>query len=221
MKRGRAVLAAAQAHAAGHATDFCYGWILWLYLNWIPSFFLHQYQLDFKKSALFASGVFFAGVVGDTVGGIVSDRILKKTGRSSIARTSRHHRRLPRFVLLHVAVLFVTDLTTIALCLSAAFFFAELIVAPIWAVPMDIAPEFSGTASGFMNFGFALAGMISPVVFGCIIDADRPLGLSLRRVARLPSARALSSRSSCRPDDQFDVTGEVAADRTPAAKPVS
>ena len=45
---------------------------------------------------------------------------------------------------------------TIAICLSVAFFFAELIVAPIWAVPMDIAPEYSGTASGFMNFGFGL-----------------------------------------------------------------
>lgn len=26
--------------------------------------------------------------------------------------------------------------------------------------------------SGFMNFGFGLAGMISPVVFGAIIDAS-------------------------------------------------
>ena len=35
---------------------------------------------------------------------------------------------------------------------------------------MDITPEYSGTASGFMNFGFGLAGMISPVVFGAAID---------------------------------------------------
>ena len=117
-------------------------------------------------------------------------------------------------------VLFVKDLTTIALCLSAAFFFAELIVAPIWAVPMDIAPEFSGTASGFMNFGFALAGMISPVVFGAIIDAtgrwDYPFVASLGFLL-LGAFLALFMR----PDDQFDVTGEVATARTPAAKPVS
>ena len=68
-------------------TDFCYGWILWLYLNWLPSFFLHQYQLDLKKSALFASGVFFAGVIGDTVGGIVSDRILRRP--AAVARPAR------------------------------------------------------------------------------------------------------------------------------------
>jgi len=57
-------------------TYFCYGWTLWLYLNWLPLFFKNNFQLDIKNSALFASGVFFAGVVGDTLGRILSDRIL-------------------------------------------------------------------------------------------------------------------------------------------------
>ncbi len=67
-------------------------------------------------------------------------------------------------------IVFIHDLTTVAICLSLAFFFAELIVAPIWAIPMDIAPQYSGSASGFMNFGFGMAGIISPVVFGWAID---------------------------------------------------
>jgi MFS family permease len=151
-------------------TDFCYGWTLWLFLNWIPSYFLHQHHLDIKKSAIFASGVFFAGVVGDTVGGVVSDRILRRTGDVSKARVSVIVVGFLGAFAFMLPVLFTTDLLTITLCLSGAFFFAELIVAPIWAVPMDIAPQYSGTASGFMNFGFGLAGMISPVVFGLIID---------------------------------------------------
>ena len=68
-------------------------------------------------------------------------------------------------------IMFVHDIVTVSVCLSLAFFFNELIVAPIWAVPMDITPEFAGAASGFMNFGFGLAGIISPVVFGVLIDA--------------------------------------------------
>ena len=62
------------------------------------------------------------------------------------------------------------DLTTVALCLSAACFFSELVVAPIWSVPMDIAPQYAGSASGMMNFGFGIAGIISPVVFGGLLD---------------------------------------------------
>jgi MFS family permease len=34
---------------------FCYGWTLWLYLNWLPSFFLHEYKLEITRSALFSS----------------------------------------------------------------------------------------------------------------------------------------------------------------------
>ncbi len=151
-------------------TDFCYGWILWLYLNWLPSFFLHEYQLDIKKSALFAAGVFLAGVVGDTVGGVVSDRILRRTGDVNKARVYVIVFGFLSSFCFMLPILFIHDLTIIAICLSLAFFSAELIVAPIWAIPMDIAPEYSGSASGFMNFGFGMAGIISPVVFGYAID---------------------------------------------------
>jgi sugar phosphate permease len=197
-------------------TDFCYGWILWLYLNWLPSFFLHEYKLDIKKSALFAAGVFFAGVVGDTVGGILSDRILKKTGDVGKARISVIVVGFLGSFCFMLPIVFIHDLTIVAICLSAAFFFAELIVAPIWAIPMDISPEYSGSASGFMNFGFGMAGIISPVVFGYAIDLtgrwDVPFIGSL---AFLLIGAALAF--TCKPGQRFvDVRDNVAGNPKPA-----
>lgn len=164
-------------------TDFCYGWTLWMFLNWIPSYFLQQHQLDLKKSALFAAGVFLAGVVGDLAGGWLSDGILRRTNNTTLARISVIIAGFLGAFVCMLPVMFSTNLMTVAISLSAAFFFAELIVAPIWATPMDIAPQYSGTASGFMNFGFGLAGMISPIVFGLIIDLtgrwDLPFAISL------------------------------------------
>ena len=61
-------------------------------------------------------------------------------------------------------VLLSHNLTVVALCLSAAFFFAESTIGPFWAIPMDIAPRFSGSASGLMNIGSALAAALSPQV---------------------------------------------------------
>jgi len=58
----------------------------------------------------------------------------------------------------------------VALALSAGFFCAEFTIGPMWAIPMDIAPKYSGTASGMMNTGSALAAIVSPVVFGYIVD---------------------------------------------------
>jgi MFS family permease len=43
-------------------------------------------------------------------------------------------------------------------------------IGPMWAIPMDIAPAYSGTASGMMNTGSALAAIISPVLSGYLID---------------------------------------------------
>jgi MFS family permease len=151
-------------------TYFCYGWSLWLYLNWLPLFFKNNYNLDIKNSALFASGVFFAGVVGDSLGGILSDRILKKTGDVRLARLSIIVTGFAGALLSLVPILFIHDITIVALCLSGGFFFAELVIGPIWSVPMDIAPKYSGTAAGLMNTGSALAAIVSPLVAGYVID---------------------------------------------------
>jgi MFS family permease len=151
-------------------TDFCYGWTLWLFLSWIPSFFFENYHLNLQASALFSGGVLLGGVVGDTVGGIASDRLLRRTGSLRQARCSVMVTGfLGTFVFL-LPVILVHDLTVAALGLALAFFFAELIVAPIWSVPMDIAPRFAGSASGMMNFGFGLAGLVSPSSFGYMVD---------------------------------------------------
>jgi MFS family permease len=152
------------------AVNFCYGWTLWLFLSWIPSFFVQNYHLALTSSALYASGVFFGGVVGDTTGGMASDMILRRTGNRVLARRSVIICGFLGAGIFLVPVILVHDLLVSATCLSLAFFFAELIVAPIWAVPMDIAPRYAGSASGMMNFGSAGAGIVSPVFFGFMVD---------------------------------------------------
>jgi MFS family permease len=152
-------------------TYFCYGWGLWLYLNWLPLFFKNTYSLDLKNSALFASGVFFAGVIGDSVGGVLSDALLKRTGNVRFARLSVTVTGFVGALASLFPILFIHDMTVVALCLSAGFFFAELVIGPMWSVPMDIAPRYSGTASGIMNMGSAGAAIASPLVAGMVIDA--------------------------------------------------
>ncbi|MDH6248717.1 MFS family permease [Polynucleobacter sphagniphilus] len=149
---------------------FCYGWTLWLFLSWIPQYFLHSYNLKISTSALFASSVFFAGVVGDTLGGIISDKILRRTNNLNVARSWMVAICMTCTLLSLLPIMFTHDITISVLSLSFGFFFAEMTIGPMWAIPMDIAPEFSGTASGMMNTGSALAAIISPVVSGFLID---------------------------------------------------
>ncbi len=149
---------------------FCYGWTLWLYLNWLPSFFQNEYQLNIARSALFSSVVFFAGVGGDLVGGTLSDAILERTGDLRKARRNVVIAGFLGSFLCMLPIFATRDLTLIVLCLGGAFFFAEVVIGPMWAIPMDIAPKYSGTASGLMNTGSALAAILSPLAFGFIAD---------------------------------------------------
>jgi len=149
---------------------FCYGWTLWLYLSWIPQYFAQSYKLNLRDSSLFAAGVFFGGVVGDTLGGVVTDRIYERTRSRDKARRNLVVLGFLCSLAFMLPILFVHDVTTAAICLSAAFFFSEFTIGPMWAIPMDIAPKYSGTASGLMNTGSALAAIVSPVIAGYIID---------------------------------------------------
>ncbi|XBS69807.1 hypothetical protein ABK905_26595 [Acerihabitans sp. KWT182] len=67
-------------------------------------------------------------------------------------------------------VIFVShNVNIVVACLSGALFFLELMTGPMWTVPMDIAPDYAGTASGLMNTGSAIASILTPIVFGVVV----------------------------------------------------
>jgi MFS family permease len=150
--------------------DFCYGWTLWLFLSWIPGFFYENYHLNLQTSALFSTGVFFAGFTGDLAGGWISDYLLRKTGSLLVARRYVMVTGFLGSFIFLIPVILRHSLTVAAIFLSLAFFSVELVVGPIWSIPMDIAPEYAGSASGMMNFGFGVAGLVSPSSFGYLVD---------------------------------------------------
>ncbi len=150
--------------------DFTYGWMLWVFLSWIPLYFMTRFHLNLKSSALHAAFALVAGVIGDSLGGIFSDWILVKTGNKLIARNAFIAVCLLLAGGFLTATLLTRDLTLVTLFLFGTFFCSEAAVGPIWAVPMDITHEYAGIAGGMMNSGFAIAGVISPIVFGWVID---------------------------------------------------
>jgi MFS family permease len=193
---------------------FCYGWTLWLFLSWIPQYFLHSYNLDLKKSAIFAASVFFAGVVGDTLGGLVTDRLLVRSGSLHKARSWMVAVCMGLTLLSLIPLMFTHDLYVSLACLSAGFFFAEMTIGPMWAIPMDIAPEFSGTASGMMNTGSALAAILSPVVSGMLIDRFGNWELPfIGSMVLMAAGVFLAFRM--RPESKFGLDGKPPADAVP------
>jgi MFS family permease len=183
--------------------DFCYGWNLWLFTSWIPGFFYENYHLDLHSSALFSTAVFFSGFTGDLAGGWTSDYLLRRTGSLLIARRAVMVGGFLGAFLFFLPVIFVHNLAVATIFLSLTFFSAELIVGPIWAVPMDIAPQYVSSASGMMNFGFGAAGLVSPSSFGYLVDRTGSWVVPfVGSVVLLLLGAVLSAR--LRPDRRFE-----------------
>ena len=150
--------------------DFCYGWSLWVFLTWLPSYLADARGFRLDQMAIVTTLPLLAGVVGDTLGGVMSDAIFRRTGSLRLARRALLVGGLGgAFVFIVPAVVTGSALGAVYL-LAAAFFFLELANAVLWTLPLDIAGQHAGTAGGMMNTGFGVAGMISPVVFGALIQ---------------------------------------------------
>ncbi len=151
--------------------DFCYGWTLWVFLTWLPSYLKDARGFDLKQMALFTTLPLMAGVIGDTLGGVISDFILKKTRSLKLARRGLLVAGLSGALVFILPAVYTQVPIAAVYYLTASFFFLELTNAVLWSLPIDIAGKYAGTAGGMMNTGFGIAGMISPAVFGILIQA--------------------------------------------------
>jgi MFS family permease len=141
-----------------------------VFVSWLPLYFTNQHGTNLKNSALLTSALFFAGLIGNTVGGVVSDRILRKTGRNRLARCSVIAASLLGAAAFITPTMFLDDLRYVVPLLAGAMFFLELTIAPMYAIPMDISKDYAGLGSAYVIMGVGISGIVSPVVFGWLID---------------------------------------------------
>ncbi len=145
---------------------FTYVYCLWIFLSWLPSYLVDFRHFTLLKVGIFASLPLFAGVVGDTVGGLATDWLLKKTRNTKLARRAVAIVGLLGCAAFIVPAALTEDAYTAVYCLTAAMFFLECTIGPSWAVPMDAGGKYSGTVSGMMNMAGNIGGALSPLVFG-------------------------------------------------------
>jgi sugar phosphate permease len=140
------------------------------YLTWYPTYLREHRHLTLQALGILGSLPLFAGMLGDVVGGSLSDLVFKRTGN---ARFARRVVAAPGFLLAGVFVIpaAITQSAGISvLCLALSFFSLELVIGPAWAVPMDVGGQFSGTVTGVMNMAGALAASLTALVYGGLFD---------------------------------------------------
>ena len=149
---------------------FTYVYCLWIFLSWLPSYLIEVRHFTLIKVGIFASLPLWAGVVGDTLGGLATDWLLKITGSAKIGRRVVAIVGLLGCAVCIVPAALTEDAYVAVACLTAAMFFLEFTIGPSWAVPMDTGGKYSGTVSGMMNMAGNFGGALSPIVFGFLAE---------------------------------------------------
>jgi MFS family permease len=152
------------------AACFCHGWVLWFFLNWIPSFFSQRYGMKLSHNAIFSALVLLGGSLGTAAGGVLTDWRFKRTGNRLRARREMIICGFLSSIIFLIPLLFTRDITISSICLGLAFFCSELADSPLWVVGTEVSREHSATSSACTFTGMALAGAVSPIVVGMLLD---------------------------------------------------
>ena len=145
---------------------FCYGWVLWLYLTWMPTYLAEARSFTQLRIGIAASLPLLAATVTNAAGGWISDTLSAYWGDR---RRGRIRVSVAGFAVAAVALVpgvLARDANTALFWLVLALAGLELTVAVSWAICLDIGGNFSGSVSGVMNTFGNLGGAFSAVVIG-------------------------------------------------------
>ncbi|HGW2795957.1 TPA: MFS transporter [Klebsiella pneumoniae] len=151
---------------------FCYNYILFFFLSWFPSYLVQQHHLDIKQMSLTTMIPWIVGFVGLALGGYISDKIFKLTGRLLLSR------KIVLVVCLLMAAICVGLAGTVSsvvpavLLMSVSIFFLYVTGAIYWAIIQDVVHKSRvGGASGFIHLIGSVSGIVGPIVTGYIVQS--------------------------------------------------
>lgn len=152
------------------AACFAHGWMLWFFLNWVPSYFAARSGMKIGTSAVFSTLVLLGGTLGTIMGGVLSDWHFRVTKNRLGSRRDIIILGFLSSIVGLVPLLLSNDLVIDAAGLGVAFFLSELADSPLWLVGAEVAPKHAGTSAALTFLGMAIAGAISPLIVGKLLD---------------------------------------------------
>jgi ACS family glucarate transporter-like MFS transporter len=151
------------------AMYFAFGYGLYFYFTWLPTYLIRVLHFSVLSGGLFAALPFLLAGFSDLVGGWLTDRLSQRYG----LRVGRCHLGFAAFMtcaaLVFASTLPVPSIAK-AVLLAFALASADLALGACWAVPIDIAPDHAGVITGCMNTLGNLGGLIGPLVVGVAVE---------------------------------------------------
>ncbi len=146
-----------------------YGYGLYFYFTWLPTYLLQVLGFSAIRGGLFASLPFLLAGLANVGGGWATDRLARTRG----LRVARSHLGFGAFLTCAALVLASTLVArpiATATLLALALGSVDFGLSACWAVCLDIGADHAGVITGYMNTVGNLGGLLTPLVFGYAVD---------------------------------------------------
>lgn len=169
-----------------------FGW--YFYVTWLPTYLKDVRGMEIKSNvvmnglanllegslspettlkvlaAILAGIPLLFGGFGSLVAGVISSRLIARTGRVTLVRRTFGFVGLTGAAVLLMVSFYIRDPLFAMLAMGMASFFNDTTLPGSWTTCMDIGGKFAGTVSGSMNMLGNFGGMAGPVVVGFVLD---------------------------------------------------
>ena len=162
----------------------CLGWMFFnvtFYglLTWMPTYLFKVHNFDIKTLGGASFIIFFSGFVGELVGGWIGDFWRSRGGTPNLVFRTLFGISAISATMSIFFVAYVRDPVGVVALLSATLFFLRW-CGMYWAIPSALAGrEKSGFLGGCMNLGGNIAGILTPLIVGFIVQATGSYFLAL------------------------------------------
>lgn len=154
---------------ANYWAFFVFGYFLFFFMTWLPSYLHKVYKLDLTTVGAFTVLPWLLASVTLWALGRWSDHLLKTTGRLRVARSYLIAGTQLVAALAVIPVAFSNNLAVAVVAISIAVAASMGANAAYYAINVDIVPKRAATALGIMDFGFAISGFLAPALTGWVL----------------------------------------------------
>jgi sugar phosphate permease len=152
------------------AMYFAFGYALYFYITWLPTYLLKARGFSSNYAGFFSALPWLASACGFWLGGLLTDYLVRRTGRLKIGRCAVGAVGLLSSAMALIAVVLTADRVAAACLIAVAAFFQMMTGGAAWSVCLDVGRRNAGVVTGCMNMVGNIGGSISAILVGYSVE---------------------------------------------------
>ena len=148
----------------------CFNTVFYGLLTWMPNYLNKVHGFDIKQMGGASFIIFFAGFVGELIGGWIADKWKEAGGRPNVVMRTLFGIAAVVATISIFSVAYVKDPVVVVALLSSTLFFLRW-CGLFWCIPSILGTRNKiGFLGGVMNLGGNIGGICVPIIVGMIVQ---------------------------------------------------